>query len=349
MYHYTSDTQTPDGIGGHIAVYVLVQLNTSSTGSQQIALQVLTRPSQDFNFFQIRPIPTTDGEVITDETEQLVQSLDSRISPSFGASVLAEMATVVIAPQVQTGAVANSFGVRKLDGQYLNDNAGLEVTPILENLYSTILTADNTAEGITTITVSQPYPAMTESSSFKHDIRLTIEGKEYDVKTVPKNSTFTFRSTSASGMKGKLCSITTLACLEREAVVPRKLDSESFVYFKTQARVSSSNIPTYQTFKMAQLLKSGLFKNIISEQQTIILDMYDAELDIPIHRCKLSYDGALTTKGKAAQIDIKASTLRWKFVQIGLIGEPIPSPPRTYTLNAALSQYASATDTQNIS
>lgn len=54
MYHYMEfDQKNPNTFGGWLAMYVLVALNTSSTGSQQIQVQSFTRPSPSFQFSQL--------------------------------------------------------------------------------------------------------------------------------------------------------------------------------------------------------------------------------------------------------------------------------------------------------
>lgn len=68
MYHYVSNNFTdPNVIGGHFVIFVLLQLNTSSTGTNQIDVQILNRLAPDFRFIQIVPPnlttqPPTDVE-----------------------------------------------------------------------------------------------------------------------------------------------------------------------------------------------------------------------------------------------------------------------------------------------
>jgi hypothetical protein len=70
MYHYMNreageEDFSRQSIGGYIAIYVLLQLNTSSTGASQIDVQVFNKAGMDFNLLQIRPLtvagPLPDG------------------------------------------------------------------------------------------------------------------------------------------------------------------------------------------------------------------------------------------------------------------------------------------------
>jgi hypothetical protein len=57
MYHYRNlDLKDPNTFGGYFVIFVLMPLNTSSTGVNQINVQIFTRAAQDFTFSQIRPI-----------------------------------------------------------------------------------------------------------------------------------------------------------------------------------------------------------------------------------------------------------------------------------------------------
>lgn len=55
-YHYMQfDPKDPDSFGGYMACYVLMDLNASSTGTQQITVQAFCRPGPKFRFSQMIP------------------------------------------------------------------------------------------------------------------------------------------------------------------------------------------------------------------------------------------------------------------------------------------------------
>nr|WPR17633.1 MAG: coat protein [Spider picorna-like virus 7] len=58
MFHWMTDfdLNRPETFGGFIAAYVMLPLNTSSTGATSIQVQVFTKPSQNFMFSQVRPL-----------------------------------------------------------------------------------------------------------------------------------------------------------------------------------------------------------------------------------------------------------------------------------------------------
>lgn len=56
MYHYRKfEPDKPNSFGGYICAFVMLQLNTSSSGSGQIQVQVFSKPAHDFEFGQLIP------------------------------------------------------------------------------------------------------------------------------------------------------------------------------------------------------------------------------------------------------------------------------------------------------
>lgn len=75
MYHYMPyDKDNIQSFGGHLAMYVLLPLNTSSSGATQISVQVFSRPAQNFMFTQLRPLSV--DMVNPYRPEGIEQSLD---------------------------------------------------------------------------------------------------------------------------------------------------------------------------------------------------------------------------------------------------------------------------------
>lgn len=57
LFHYMPlDTKNPQTFGGWFCIYVLIPLNTSSTGATKINLQVFEKPSKGFEFHQLKPL-----------------------------------------------------------------------------------------------------------------------------------------------------------------------------------------------------------------------------------------------------------------------------------------------------
>lgn len=74
MFHWMDefDVSKPQTFGGFIAAYVLMPLNTSSTGATSIQVQVWTKPSQNFMFSQIKPLAS--GPKPYNPTKELIEA-----------------------------------------------------------------------------------------------------------------------------------------------------------------------------------------------------------------------------------------------------------------------------------
>lgn len=80
-FHFMQmDEKDPDTFGGYIACYVLMELNTSSTGTQQISVQALCRPGPNFTLNQLVPPPGSIGPVPNVFPEALLDAM----TPQYG-------------------------------------------------------------------------------------------------------------------------------------------------------------------------------------------------------------------------------------------------------------------------
>ncbi|AVK59475.1 putative 67.3 kDa coat protein [Nephila clavipes virus 2] len=118
MYHYLPyNKDNIQSFGGYIAVYVMLPLNTSSTGATQISLQVLTKPAQDFMFTQLIPIRS---DVLNEyKPSEIMPSLDFRFpkfSPLFGGPLKNLTCWTSTAKKWITREV---FNCKKLDGTFI--------------------------------------------------------------------------------------------------------------------------------------------------------------------------------------------------------------------------------------
>jgi len=73
MYHYLSEPLTnTSAIGGHLSIFVLQALNTSSTGTAQINVQVFNRVGPDFMLLQMMPVDINDDPVVGSDYDELL-------------------------------------------------------------------------------------------------------------------------------------------------------------------------------------------------------------------------------------------------------------------------------------
>lgn len=354
MYHYNDD-EGRDAIGGHIAVYVLVQLNTSSTGSQAISVQVLTRPSHDFNFFQIKPIEGTNIEPDVNEPTEITNALISNQNYQQGTAFFNKFINeFYIMPSTQVKPpFTSTLGCYQFSGKPMQHNTDfLPIAPA----------------GIAQATLKQvggkPYQfRFVDAPNFpKGDVVLYIvwrDGGQTTTRTfssctkMDEDGWFIADSRASSSETAQQVNQTIWYSFESYTESPTnpplKLSDESYFYFNNAKGETGTNQArlSYQPQRLASLLKTGAFSQIMTPQDAIIVDMHDTELGLPVHRLKIYYSGIITTKASADTIKLPVDKYSFKFVQFSRITEPIPKAPPTYALNLRLSLFSQSDETKH--
>lgn len=115
------DENNPSTFGGWIAVYVMIPLNTSSSGSPEISIQVYCKASPELRLLQMRPNPETDTTPKQHELDVLFSDMSYQANiwqPSqFNPSM------VVLNNKIKS--INDHTEVRKLDGTGLYNDSQL--------------------------------------------------------------------------------------------------------------------------------------------------------------------------------------------------------------------------------
>lgn len=332
MYHYTTDTGR-DSFGGHIAVYVYAPLATSSTGATNISVVVLTRPSPDFAFFQIKPLEGKGPEPEPDEPRAIADALyvgDDCLNST--ATFTDEVENFVVIPKAQRNPLASQLGCYRFDGTIIRTASRLTF-PLKTMFRSKVSVKDSVA----TIDALMGLP---QASTINMKITMTRASgsslETYTCTSMPADSQFKVITTDRTNDNG-IIEITSY--YEAKQVVPQIPSEESFFVVDNHGTVGDQQRFSYQTRALANLLKSKQYIDLMTKQDAVIIDMYDAELDTPIRRLKLYWNGHISTKGEEDQIKLPARKYYFKFVQISRASEPIPAPPKTYLMNEFASRW----------
>lgn len=343
MYHYNSDTGV-DSIGGYIAVYVLVQLNTSSTGSPGIAVQVLTRPSQSFNFFQIKPLPGKGPEPEPEEPRAVALSLNVTDSnKQTTATIRAPVTKFIVAPNNMTNPRASRAGCFNFDGETIGpiEYAQFPIEPMTYNKYTLV---SGKPKDVKFSAYSSLPPGDARGKLYLQ--YGTSESDAANILTITKVSEtgqLQFSGSSSSIASGNYGFAVISQYQEKDLKAPLKPADESFFLFdNSDPAFPTDRRVSYQPANLANLLKSKEFSAVMNKQEAMIIDMYDADLDTPIRRLKLYHSGHITTKPSTDEITLEATKYYFRFVQISRAGEPIPAPPKNYTFNEKLSLWSTS-------
>lgn len=342
MYHYNTD-ERQDSIGGYIAVYVLVPLATSSTGNQSISIQIFSRPSAQFNFFQLRPIEIENIDPEPDEPNHVVNTLSVKGDCAIGTSAFSDpVYQYRIAPKSFTSPQATSVGVYNFEGKYTGAGTAGSFPYTLTGYSSATFELSESGPGYVTIDALKDLP----QANATHKMTMMYQYSSIDWKQTPTKNPpmvgpgkWQIQTAGLADYKGTgqvLYRIT--GYIEKDPKVFNKNNDESFFLFQNLKDGSIAE-SAYQTSSLAALCKSGALKDLMSPQEAMIVDMYDSELDIPVHRLKISYNGIVTTRGQDDEVVLQANKYHFRFVQYSRVSEPIPAPPQNYAYNSAISSF----------
>lgn len=341
-YHYVDDDkQNKDAIGGYIAAYVLVPLVTSSTGVNNINIEVFSKPAMNFDFGQLRNIIRSGKEVKPDEPEAVVRTFNR--SENNGTSIFSNAFThYTIQPQSQVKPPdTSSFGMYDFAGK------ASETTPegfraqTLRGFSKGKYIATDGKPGTLWVENLKDFPIGITRANF-------IWYETFGSKTTNRESTTmtakgtwqVYNQASTTTVDEVTIVYEILTYTPSNEPTLKKNSNESFFCFTIKDDKGTINKHGYQTQQLAVLAKQGELKKIMTPQEALIIDMYDGDLDTPIRRIKLYYNGYCTTKGEDDQITLSAKNYYFKFVQKSRVAEPIPTMPK-YEFNQTVSQWRS--------
>lgn len=410
MYHYMPlNLENFQTFGGYFAIYVMLPLNTSSTGATQIGLQILTKPAQSppFMFAQIRPLQLEVANIVV--PDDLVSSLDFTVEKtalttaeqilSFTAyskkskvEVTYETINAVtfdgtpmngyFLPRVQ-GITSfkiqqvEDFGTRKV--QYLHSSTGdqKEVTLIFPAGDSVIFWKHLLFE----TTETDGYYPQIEKTDGEITVRVTAQNR---TRSFIFTGTFDVVDPPDEDLPGALTKFTLTNVThnldqfiyggyntdymdnpdDNSELGKNKNISEinfkfndlkyKFDYRPYAPPIDESIIlfqyssgETVMPFELNIILKSMKYKNLISKNDSLVFELFDIIVNLPILPMRLSYQGLMTTITQSRDLVYKIrSPRRYQFKFVGIIPTSTPllsgrlplKDEARYSLHQALSQ-----------
>lgn len=318
-YHYTvkegNDPKSWD-IGGTIACFVDLGLNTASTGTNQIEVEIFTRPAQDFVFNQL-VIPSVDQDVAVEVFPSSVATLLSKFNEwedlpyatDDGSVLQVEPSTVAefCAPDMLNfnGTYADPIVLKtfpKIRVTYGDVDQGIEVQAEGKKLiykmnddfakfsccYSDLV--------ITTVTTGDTWCKKIDNT--KLEVIQLGDGPAFaaTVDTVPpggKNAVFTFqRSRLAIGSFSK--------------------DFKRFSPPVKESLISFSVSGNRQLTKMFIALQQGLMSHWPADMCALLV-LYDTMEDVPLAFVKWYPEGYMTTSASTNSVSYKLQNMSMKY------------------------------------
>lgn len=348
MYHYMDD-EGRDGIGGWFGCWVYAPLATSSTGNQSVTGCVLTKPSYDFSFLQLKPLMLDNTEVpVVDEGAQTIaNALMVKDDCNTLASFQTKVDVFVVHPSNQVTPPVSLVGSRDFAGKALHPGS---LNAPYRKLSRT--SGDNLKKASTEITYAarelQGLP--TSSNCLVH---LFLSGKPADsgesslttflAKKIPYPGEIQVRASSTGYPSTEIQHgiFDIRSYLEDDRKYPPKLSEESYFSFGIG---TGTGLVCAQPSKLAALLRDGKYSSLIAKTQCMIVDMIDTEQQVPIRRLKIYPSGIITTTGTTDQVIYPTQKYKFNFVQFSKQSEPIPGTPRFHQADL-LSRWANSSST----
>jgi len=324
MYHYKNlDVTNPNSFGGWYCLYVLMPLNTSSTGLSQINVQIFSRLGNDFCFSQIVP-------PILDKTITSANPYNALFPPGYGAvEPYLSQPVSYIRVEVPTPLITKGqYGAVKLNRE---EAQSFEYLPA-QNSYLT----------------NESFGFLTTWDKQLRKVPMSMPAITYDWDTSMTDNPFI--DMSAPLNLGKNSNVTPFLCLFRPTLRPLEIHSdgannqktvyngESPVYFEADIEVSGiggtpSDPPvlhhvtwnSVQTVAMRNALLNIIPANQV-QNQCIRYVVSERDTGLPIMYLKLYPAGFFTTSPSSTVLRLTYN--RYDIRQDGVmqITDVLPNP-----------------------
>lgn len=330
-FHYIdrdAESLSTIDIGGYLMLVVDMPLNTSSTGTQQISVQIWSKPADNFQLLKLRmPSQTTKkpevkAPLFLDHILNLpTYGYMGVKSPTFDAS----LTKLVVRPSTIKVSTVNLAGHYSLDGKAIEDEefgtfAGVGLTIMDPGSYN----EQQKRRGISAI-IDTPVPGamspvllFTLANRGASDIPGFIT--DHDLCSGKKvgdamSGYFLGDAATKANQEGDKLFVFAepgreVACLPRVKVT--QMASESFLEFHG---VREQKAPAaMQTREMAQLFSTGGLKDWLPQNQAALFNVIDVSENLPIFQAKLHPEGYFTTRAMKDETTYKISNVKFAFV-----------------------------------
>lgn len=325
MYHYMNNNfSDPNNIGGHFVIFVILQLNTSSTGTNQIEVEIFNKLASDFRFIQVVPpaLPSAPN-VNIEKWNNLFSTPENHlhtILPYPISDMIINNSTLTSAAKV---GLRNLAGELFLDDTYTADTVG--GVPVLGyTFYAT--------------TVSNLIPVLDSSTQVNKQIVLTSTSPTFEninnlgTVIIQGSSPTNFNGNNAvtGAIQGVYYHLTPTLNSTISATYPGVPTSsapvgESLITFAMGGTATKPAMLTTRFLSFAFKTREYL----IAPNEAVLCQIFSKSTGLPLAYLKIYYSGILTSNAQTTAINLDFNDLNVRFLQFMQASSPIPKLTQT--------------------
>lgn len=329
MYHYMSDDFTdPNNIGGYFVIFVIQQLNTSSTGTNQIDIEVFNKLAPDFRFIQVVP-PTLPNQPIVDPDKW--STLFS--IPNLHSSALFDMPITAMRIEA-AGTVSNArTGMVNLAGEVYGDPP-----------YTTLISNPLLGRGYPFFSTTATSMIPTIGDNVLRPFSFTVANTGAVFRRVPVPSNVNAPASVSFGASNavtgavvsssyyftpNLTNVCTATYGTTPNIVPRIGESLVTFSYGTSAVVTPFTLTT--TFLAEQFLTT---RYEIGPNEAVLCKLFNRQTGLPVAYIKIYFEGYMTSNAQVSAVTLDFPDLELVFDSF--IGANQIMPPLTQEMRNSL-------------
>lgn len=350
-FHFMKmDEKDPTSFGGYIACYVLIPLNTSSTGTQQIAIQAFARPGATFTMNQIIMPGIRSSE--QPQPIELITAINTGLN-ALGRQTLGLCDTIeLIDPNIQKycNAYMRNFASQNYSNFVRNVDRGDVPIGTISSATSTRYEIEVRYNGIFAVPLGTFCMWQTSSPS-----AIGCVAQNVNWVKVPYSNTkfFTYKSSmlgAAAWSNGDPSSTANIAISNQGSWTNKEMNVSGLTdadYFTIPVAGESFLMFTNDSFvcwdgmlmSVYNNLISGVLTDLINESTVVLLDVVDRATGLNLFTTKLYFEGFMTVSKTIAPLKI-IKPIRFIFNSYALRTSRIPVTPSQLTNSLMFSAFS---------